>query len=111
LTLDPGWKRLKNTALYDSIFYLSSSSFDFDTYPTFYSDADLDPASQNDADPDLQHRSGPKYVRTLLVHDKKSQQNTPRDTFLQYVVVLLCCFCYITIAGCVDIGYLIIFRR
>jgi hypothetical protein len=47
--------RIRDTALYDSIFYLSSSSFDFDTYPTFYSDADLDPASQNDADPDLQH--------------------------------------------------------
>ncbi len=37
--------------------------------------------------------------------------NKIRHETLFYVVVLLCRFCYITIAGCVDIGYLIVFRR
>ncbi len=50
-------------------------------------DTELDPASQTDADPDLQHCSGPKYVRPLLVLDKKSTKYLRRKTLL-YVVVL-----------------------
>jgi hypothetical protein len=57
-------------------------NFDFDTDPAFYSYADLDPASQHNADPDLQHRSGPKYVRTLSVHNEKSTRYAMRHFFM-----------------------------